>query len=205
MARARRVELSAIIGQLPNIQKFNPSIGSSHGPDDLFLCALGFEPRCLTLPKLLAESGYRSDRVVFFEYDTNVEQNEVNRQELTKHLGTISDNVLPLALSDPEYPNEFRHILAQISEAAPGGRGRITFDLSVAANRIVVTSMAVLCEAEAELSVLYSEAATYHPTKTEYDAEPSVWREESELGLERGVGGVRPSREFPGQHFDQFA
>ena len=62
--------------------------------------------------------------------------------------------------------------------------------------------MAILLEAEACLSVFYSEAATYHPTKTEYEAQPSVWREESLLGLERGVGAVRPSREVPGQHFD---
>ena len=203
MAHARRIELSEIIGRLPDIREFNASAGPEYGPDDLFICALGFEPRCLTLPKLLADSGYRSSRVVILEYDTNVEENEVNRQDLAKHLSVISQNVQPLSLSNPDYPNELRGILASISEAVPGGRGRVTFDLSVAANRIVVTSMAVLCEAEADLNVLYSEAATYHPTKDEYESEPSAWRDESELGLERGVGDVRPSREFPGLHFDQ--
>ena len=100
-------------------------------------------------------------------------------------------------------PNELRRILECISRAAPGKNPRVTFDLSVAANRIVVTTMAILCQADVHLNVLYSEAASYHPTKSEYEGEPSVWRDEPERGLERGVGDVRPSREFPGLHFDQ--
>ena len=203
MARVRKIELSTIVGGLPAIQKFNPPVGSDYGPDDLFICALGFEPRCLTLPKLLAETGYRSARVVFFEYDTNVDQNEANRQELTRYLNAISDSIQPLSLSDPDYPNELRRILECISSTALGNNPRVTFDLSVAANRIVVTTMAILCQAEGHLNVLYSEAATYHPTKSEYEGEPSVWGDEPEGGLERGVGDVRPSREFPGLHFDQ--
>ena len=203
MARATRVELSSIVGRLADIQKFNPRTGPTIGPDDLFLCALGFEPRCLALPKLLAESGYRSERVIVFEYDTNVDENERNREELTRYLGEISDNIQPLSLNDADYPNELRRILTSLHGGTSGLDPRITFDLSVAANRIVVTTMAVLCEAEAYLNILYSEAAVYHPTKTEYEAEPSAWTTESLLGLERGVGDVRPSREFPGQRFDQ--
>ena len=203
MARATRVELSSIIGRLPDIQKFNPLVGPTFGPDNLFLCALGFEPRCLALPKMLAEIGYRSERVVVFEYDTNVDENERNREGLTSHLGEISDNIEHLSLSDPDYPNELRRILTSLHGRTPGLDPRITFDLSVAANRIVVTTMAVLCEAEAYLNILYSEATVYHPTKTEYEVEPSAWTNESLLGLERGVGDVRPSREFPGQPFDQ--
>ena len=159
MARAKKIELSTVVGRLPEIQIFNPRIGSAYGPDALFLCELGFEPRCLTLPKLLAESGYRSERVVFFEYDTNVDQNEVNRPELTRYLNAISDSVQPLSLSDPDYPNELRRILECISRAAPGKNPRVTFDLSVAANRIVVTTMAILCQADVHLNVLYSENA----------------------------------------------
>ena len=202
MARAKRVELSTIVGQLPEIQEFNPSIGPGYGPDDLFLCALGFEPRCLILPELLANNGYRSKRVVFFEYDTNFKENEVNRRELMKHLNVISDNVKPLSLSDPDYANELRGILASLSDTNAKSNSRITFDLSVAANRIVVTSMAVLCEAEGALNVIYSEASTYYPTQAEYEAEPLAWQDVSLLGLERGVSDVRPSRDFPGQHFD---
>ena len=203
MSRARRIELSAIVGRLPEIQKFNPRKGPAYGPDDLFVCALGFEPRCLALPTLLAANGYRSERVVFFEYDTNVDENEVNRENLTRCLNAISDSVQSLSLSDPDYPNELRRILECSSEAPLGRTPRVTFDLSVAANRIVVTAMAILGEAEAHLNVLYSEANIYHPTKSEFEARPSVGIDQPEKGLERGVGDVRPSREFPGQHFDQ--
>ena len=199
MDRVRKIELSSIVDRLPEIQSFNPRAGFLSGPDNLFLCALGFEPRCLTLPKLLAESGYRSERVVVFEYDTNVHENERNRKELTQYLESISDDIQPLLLSDPDYPNGLRHILDSLpSETEP----RITFDISVAANRIVVTTMAALCEANAQLNILYSEASVYHPTKKEYEDDPSAWQNELLLGLERGVGGITPSREFPGQPFD---
>ena len=203
MVRARKIELSSIVGKLPDLERFNPAEHPAFGPDDLFLCALGFEPRCLTLPRMLAECGYRSKRVLFFEYDTNVDENAVNRQELTKYLNAISADVQPLSLGDPDYPNELRHILKSCSGEASGEVPRVTFDLSVAANRIVVTTMGTLFEAQAYLNLLYSEAATYYPTEIEYTADPSAWRTESQLGLERGVGAVRPSREFPGQHLDQ--
>ena len=202
MARARRIELSTVIGQLPDIQKFNPRVDLPNTPDDLFICALGFEPRCLTLPKLLADNGYRSNRVVFFEYDTNVDENELNRQELEEHLNVISHDVQSLSLNDSSHPNELRRIIRSISEGTLKRDGKITFDLSVAANRIVVTTMVILCEAEAELNILYSEAETYHPTKTEYEVRPWEWQDEAQLGLERGVSDVRPSREVPGEHLD---
>ena len=202
MANARRIALSEIVGQLPEIQPFNPRSNPRYGPDDLFLCSLGFEPRCLTLPRLLAENGYKSNRVVILEYDTNADDNEKNRHELARHLDSISDKVRSLFLSDPDAPNELRGILESVAQATSGGTPQITFDVSAAANRFVVTSMAILCEAEGSLNVLYSEAAIYHPTQSEYGTEPSVWRNESLLGLERGVGDVRPSREAPGQHFD---
>lgn len=203
MARATKVELSSIIGRLPDIQRFNPRMGPALGPDDLFLCALGFEPRCLALPRALAENGYRSEHVVVFEYDTNVKENERNRAELESFLGEISDNIQLISLSDPDYPNELRRILTSLRGRTQEQDPRITFDLSVAANRIVVTAMAALCEAEACLNILYSEAAVYHPTQAEYEAQASEWTSGSLLGLERGVGDVRPSREFPGQPFDQ--
>ena len=202
MTKVRRIELSTILGQLPEIQRFRPEVSSTCGPDDLFLCALGFEPRCLTLPKLLAESGYRSGRVAFFEYDTNADDNDVNRQELMQYLHTISDNVQPLRLSDTGFSNELRRALDSMTATAIGRVPRVTFDVSAAANRIVVTSMVVLLESDASLSVLYSEASTYHPTESDYAAQPSKWRDEASLGLERGVGDIRPSREVPGQHFD---
>ena len=121
----------------------------------------------------------------------------------SRHTWTrFSDNVQSLPLNDPDAPNELREIFESVAKATRERMPRITFDVSAAANRFVVTSMAILFEAEGSLNVIYSEAAIYHPTQNEYEAEPLVWRSESLLGLERGVGAVRPSREAPGQHFD---
>ena len=159
MPNIRKVELSEILGQLPEIRPLHPNSDPGLGPDDLFLCALGFEPRCLTIPGLLADCGYRSNRVVILEYDTNTDDNEKNRQELTTHLNAISDHVQSLPLSEPDAPNRLRRILESVANETPGGTPKITFDVSAAANRFVVTSMAILCESDGSLNVLYSEAA----------------------------------------------
>jgi hypothetical protein len=63
-------------------------------------------------------------------------------------------------------------------------------------------SFKVLIESDVNLRVLYSEANIYHPTKEEYQKEPSKWKDEDALGLERGVNDVTISIDHPGQHLD---
>ena len=57
-------------------------------------------------------------------------------------------------------------------------------------------------EYEIYLRIIYSEAAVYYPSKEEYERNATLWEEESLLGLERGIGYVRPSIDHPGDALD---
>lgn len=202
MARARIVALSEVAARIPEVVQFNAASVSTQEEDDLFLCALGFEPRCLALPQMLANRGYQSRKAVYFQYATNPDDNEVNRPELVKHLSRISSDIQPIGADDPDFANNLRRLLEAVSRSVTGEQTRVTFDMSATANRFVVTSMAVLLETDVSLRIIYSEAATYHPTEEEYVNSPENWQGDTVLGLERGVSEIRPSREIPGLHLD---
>ncbi len=202
MPKLHRIELSEVISELPDIQPFDPKSEPVERIDHLFLCALGFEDRCLTLPRLLAATGYRTESAVCLVYSTNQTENEVNREKLDGYLRTFARNVSFVDSDSPDFSNRLRGLVEGPKRKSVRQRPRITFDSSVAANRLLITCMKVLMESNADVRVLYSEAATYHPTKQAYQESPEQWLADEALGLERGVSNVIVSRDHPGHHFD---
>ena len=177
------------------------SVGTS-ASDDLFLCALGFEPRCLTLPRRLRGANYQARRAVYFRYATNVEDNGVNLARLDDSLRGIATEIQAIDADVDDFPERFGALLdASLSDSA-SEPSRVTFDVSVAANRLLLRCMKVLLERDIRLRVVYSEAAVYHPTKEEYTSSPEKWQTDEEFGLERGVRQVIPSVDHPGHSLD---
>jgi hypothetical protein len=202
MARITRRPLPAILAGLRSIAALDVSTSRANAPEDLFLCALGFEPRCLTLPRHLSGSGYKARRAVYFKYATNLDDNSINAPELEKYLRVVAPNVVPLEADAPEFTTNLRTLLELVISETPGRQPRITVDVSVTANRLLLRCMKVLLEYAVSLRIIYSEAAIYHPTKKEYEEEPAKWEREDLLGLERGVSDVMPSIEYPGHALD---
>jgi len=87
-----------------------------------------------------------------------------------------------------------------------GGQGsgtiHVLFDISVAANRLCLRALDVLLKSKCELTVAYTESTTYHPEQADFEANEAVWTSDDSLGTEKGVEGIRPSDEFPGEHLD---
>lgn len=188
-----------MIALLPGAERFDPTKERAGRVDDLFLCALGFEDRCLTLPTGLAAARYRAGQVGCFVYSTNEQDNDVNRDALVSALQEISDDVV---LLDGD-SGDMRQELARLKwPTVSGDTARVTFDVSVVSNRLLVSCLTPLLNMDVDLEVLYSEAAHYHPTKAEYESDPSKWMDEDSLGTERGVGKVEISKEHPGNHTD---
>ena len=79
---------------------------------------------------------------------------------------------------------------------------RVTVDISVAANRLLLRCIRVLLAYELSLRVIYSEAEVYHPSRSEYEINAAQWEKEGLLGLEFGVGDVIPSIDQPGDDLD---
>lgn len=202
MATLIRTELADVLGQMPEMTSLCLESLAADSPDDLFLCALGFEPRCLTLPKKLRRTSYRTRRAVYFRYATNVEDNSVNLACLNDSLRGIATEVQPLDADADDFPERFSALLDVALGRSESESASVTFDVSVAANRLLLRCMRVLLERNVRLRVIYSEAEVYHPTKQEYTADPEKWQTDEEFGLERGVKQVIPSVDHPGHSLD---
>ena len=202
MAKMSMYQLADIIPDLNEVASLQAGDIDSASSEDVFLCALGFEPRCLNLPSLFNESGYRAHRAYYFNYPTNLDDNAVNLSELERHLRKIAPKVEPLEADEPDFPNRLRAILDLVMSEAASAPPRITLDISVTANRLILKCIKVLLEYHVSVRIIYSEADIYHPTKDEYEQDEARWKEEGLLGLEQGVSDVVPSIDYPGTALD---
>ncbi|MGO9270591.1 MAG: hypothetical protein ACLQOO_10120 [Terriglobia bacterium] len=200
MARLRMIELAEIMKLLPDAVPFRPEKEMPPEVDEVFICALGFEGRCLAIPSQLAEGKYRANRAVYFEYSTNRDDNTVNRPALEGALGRIARGTQVIQVDSLESPAQIRSLLEGGVES--GRPRRVTFDISVASNRLVFRVLGVLLSVDCHLRLLYSEARLYHPTKDEYASDPARWSRDEGFGTEHGVGEVGAAHEYPGRHLD---
>ncbi len=189
-------ELTEIASVLPDVVPLTGPGSATSDRDDLFICAVGFEPRCLTIPKLFSEAGYQSDRVICLEYDTNPDDNAMNRPQLREYLGVFGSRIDSLNADSTEFCRSLRAYISDWPQHGREGGPRVTFDISAVGNRFVLKTMKVLLEADVSLRVVYAEADVYHPTKEEFELEVEDTR------LERGVSRVEISPEHPGRFLD---
>jgi hypothetical protein len=187
---------------LPDIEPFE-----THKPlerkDDLFFCALGFEDRCLSIPEHLAiQKGYHSKKSIYFQYSTNEPDNAKNESKLKSALSVFSDSVeQPLKCDEEDFPVKLRNILKGL-----GGNGSlpsVSFDITVCSSKLLLTALKIILESDVSLRILYSEAAVYHPTRSEYEQDYNKWAQEDGLGLAKGVQKIIPSPEHPGNRRDK--
>ena len=202
MPRISRYQLVDAISELNDITSLDSAKFRGASPDDLFLCALGFEQRCLQLPRQLEDAGYRSHRAYYFTYATNLSDNAVNLPELKRHLLKIAPRVEPIESDEAEFPNRLRALLELAVSESSTRCPRITLDISVTANRLLLRCIKVLLEYDVNLRIVYSEAAVYHPTEQEYQRYSAKWGHDGVMGLEQGVSDVMPSIDHPGIALD---
>ncbi len=202
MPKIVRCELTDKINNLSSISRLErDELGTAY-PDDLFLCALGFEPRCLTLPSRLNDAGYQTTRAYYFKYSTNLEDNAVNLSELERCLLRIAPIAEPIEADTLDLPTKLSSLLDLALGDSETRPLRVTMDISVAANRLLLRCLRVLLRYDIRLRVIYSEAAVYHPTREEYERNAAQWEKAGLLGLERGVSDVMPSIDHPGDDLD---
>jgi hypothetical protein len=108
-----------------------------------------------------------------------------------------------LEVEDHGFPNRLRQSLKSAAAASKAHELRVLFDISVVSNRLLMRTMKVLMELDIDLTLLYSEAALYHPTLAEYQSDPTKWESGGPLALDFGVNQVEYGEEHPGYQVDQ--
>lgn len=200
MRRLHRIELSEVYGRLPEVRPLDTG-DASVVDADLFLATLGFEERALSVPRALAEAGVRADHARYFTYATNAPDNRSNETQLVASLGAISDDVEELFADDREGLERFDGLVRDLGRAR-GTAPHVVLDISVASNRLILRAMKRLLDAGARLTVVYAEAASYFPSREQFEADPEEWTSDERLGLERGVGDLDLGVEYPGHALD---
>jgi hypothetical protein len=201
MVYVHEIELTEVISRLPGIMPMKVERDFADLKESLFLCTLGFEDRCPCIPALLADdSTYRCDEAIYFEYSTNREDNEINREKLVNSLHGFATLVTTVECDSEMFPLTLRQLLTRL--CTEGRNPSITFDISVCSSKLLLTVIKILLEFDVRLRLVYSEAEIYHPTKGEIEGRLNEWIHDEELGLTRGVANVFPSREHPGYNVD---
>lgn len=202
MERLHEVELIEVLPKLPCVEPLEISRYFSGKTDDLYLCSLGFEARCLVIPEEIGSlNSYHAKEGIYFEYSTNSEDNDLNRVKLVNILGNFSGSLKPIQADDDQFPVRLREDLTLI--CSNSGIPSVSFDISTCSSKTLLIALKVLLEFDIDLHILYSEADVYHPTKQEYRDQPEKWTTEEGFGLARGVGKVVFSPEFHGYRRDQ--
>src|SRR3954464_3168498 len=112
MAAIKVRELEEQIAKLPEIEQIDISSELRGQSAALFLCALGFEPRCLALPQSLTTAAFKCERAVYFEYQSNPLENDANRTALVSHLSSLSRSVESMDVDAPDFTHRLRSLFA---------------------------------------------------------------------------------------------
>lgn len=201
MARTKEIEFADMLGELPDIIRLNCEKDLSGENYDFFLCALGFEDRCLKIPEQLAyRTNFKCKQAIYFKYATNVEDNAVNRPRLIESFQKFSDSYNSLLCDEEDFTNNLRELMK--STTLYNRKPKIIFDISSSSSKLLLSTIKVLFEFDVHLRIVYSEAATYHPICEEFEEEREKWTTEEGFGIAKGVGKVIPSSEHPGNRRD---
>jgi len=193
----KEIELAEVCDQLPTIQRYDPQLDSTEDPDQMFICACGFEDRSIAIPSRLSESGkYKTRYSLLFEHETNREDNAINRPRLTQCLDSISETKTgSLTYRDEDFVSMFDSVLDRLilsGEELP----RVSFDISACSGKMILSALKLLFERRIRLRLLYAEAAIYHPTPSEYERSPQDWTVDGE-GMSKGILKANESCLYP--------
>jgi len=202
MVRTKEIGFADVLSELADIIPFHCEKDLAKQKYDVFLCALGFEERCLTIPERLANSSaFECKQAIYFEYTTNVEDNAVNRPRLIRAFQEFSDSYNSLSCDEEDFTKKLRELVRRTT--LYNDKPKIVFDISTSSSKLLLLTIKVLLEFDIYLRIIYSEAAIYHPTCEEFEKEPKKWTTEEEFGIARGVGKIIPSSEHPGNRRDK--
>jgi len=197
MRNIKEIELIDIINGLPDIESLDCNKEFLNKEYDAFFCALGFEERCLSIPEQLSNiDGFKCKQALYFEYSTNIEDNEINRPRLIMAFEKFADSWTSLQCDNENFTEDLRKLLNKCKQSEQ--IFKIILDISVCSSKLILSLIKVLLELNINLHIVYSEARTYHPTCEEFDEEPEKWTTEEGFGIAQGVGKVVPSVEYPG-------
>lgn len=165
-----------LVTSLPAPEKLGKALSANF---DLFVCALGFEERCVAISlamssqRKVSNSGLKIPIGLVGRYRTNADDNSANESVLSGYIESLCVDKQFVDADDPEL---VRSRLIEIIENMQSGDSvcvRVCFDISACSGTFILTVIGALLEIKIpiELSVLYCQAEQYFPTCEQVDAD----------------------------------
>jgi hypothetical protein len=206
--RIRKVSLFDIQDRLPKIEPLDTGRAAAKGQADLYMCALGFEDRCTSIPASLADSGFQASHAVIFEYSTNLRDNNRNSEVLTAALKKMlegapsrRENITYIEVDDERFLPRTRRVLENLVRSKEGPVEKLPtvfVDISVSSTKLTLALFKLLMDFDIDLTVVYSEAEVYYPTEEEWKTSRGASPLKGQRFLEKGLRDVSIVADYPG-------
>lgn len=161
------------VNSLPELQPIETAIPQGRS-FDIFIGAMGFEERTTSALRKLTTLNVTLGRALVLEFDLYADASEQRRDEYESLTAQLTSGHIyrpinaPMGTPDPLLPERLK---ASLLAAARGKKHlRVLFDCTSCPSRVLSKCLRVLLDLECELTVLYSEAESYYPTKQEWDS-----------------------------------
>ena len=143
-----------------------------HDSYDLFIGAMGYEERTSTAASYLVKRGVHTSGAILLEFDMYFEATEFQREVYNKALVKLTRRQPYRLLNAPlRTPHQgFAEQLGHLIQLYAGNhKPRILFDCTSCPSIIHSECLYVLLRLKCDLTILYTEADTYYPTKEEWE------------------------------------
>jgi hypothetical protein len=176
----KKFELMNALENLPEIEEMSLS-SIQNGDYDVFICALGFEKRCLRIPKSIADLKTNIfDKSLCFEYSTNQEDNNLNKKMLTSYFEAFSSFWENMKCDENQFIDNLRSYLKKTLEDSKKIKGEtykpyFIYDISVCSTKVI-----------------YTEAEIYHPTIEDFESSNESWVKLEGEGHSSGIRNIVP-------------
>jgi hypothetical protein len=165
------VRFTEMTSTLPALQKLEDAIVSK-ATFDLFVGAMGFEERTFGAAAALVKQHVKVSRVFMLEFDLYYKATEPRRKPYRDLIAKLTDGQpfepinAPVGSPDLIFPERMKEVLAAVSGAS---NPKILFDCTSCPSVVLSKCLRVLLEFPCELTILYSEAGEYYPTRREWE------------------------------------
>lgn len=165
-------KFSKFTDSLPQLQPVSKLIKTdSHY--DLFVGAMGYEERTTNAAEALLNMGVHIDRIVLLEFDRYYDATEKRRSTYEDIISKLTSGKTyrpmnaPISAQDPDFAERMKGLLSTLTRSVIP---RIIFDCTSCPSVILAQTIKVLLDYKCDLTILYSEAVEYFPTRSEWES-----------------------------------
>jgi len=161
-----------LVSELPELLPLKSNVKPNERYD-IFIGAMGFEDRTLSAVTQLKELNVRVNNAILYEFDLFLEANYRWRNDFEKILVDLTEgrpyrpHNAPLGVADSTFSARLKSLLSILSKTESP---KILFDCTSCPSLITSKTLAVLFKMECELTILYSEAERYFPSREDWES-----------------------------------